>query len=56
VIFAPLVKMSFASEHHTREKALFYWDFTDCICFLATKWQHNLNYCKSKELSDFLKV
>ena len=24
--------------------------------FVATKWQHYLNYCKSKELSDFLKV
>ena len=24
---------------HTPEKALFYWAFADCICFLATKWQ-----------------
>ena len=40
----------------TAEKARSYAVLAVWVSLVATKWQHYLNYCKSKELSDFLKV
>ena len=40
---------------HTWEKARKYRLFAVWKPSVATKWQHYLNYCKSKELTDFLR-